>query len=205
MRGVQTISYELAEQSEGKLAHVFVPAGGGGLTLAVARGFEHPETRCTPAIHCVQPVGNDTIATPLRRGDERARAVDCKTNISGLQVPNVMDGDDVIAACRRSGGNGFLVGDEDIWRIQAALAREEGIFAEPAGAVSVAAALAAIAADEIPRHQTVACIVTGSGFKDSASVDRMIEKQEVPTIELEELLRRADQSIGSNGKSGRRR
>src|SRR5262249_33786668 len=114
MRGVQTISYELAEQSSGTLAHVFVPAGGGGLTLAVGRGFEHPDTRCTPAVHCVQPEGNDTIATALRRGDARARAVDCKTEISGLQVPNVMDGDDVITACRRSGGNGFLVADEDV-------------------------------------------------------------------------------------------
>ena len=42
MAGVQTISYELAEQSAAaKLAirHVFVPGGGGGLTLAIARGF----------------------------------------------------------------------------------------------------------------------------------------------------------------------
>ena len=38
MTGVQTISYELAEQLE-NIDHVFVPAGGGGLTLAVARGF----------------------------------------------------------------------------------------------------------------------------------------------------------------------
>ena len=40
MRGVQTISYELADQLQGKIDHVFVPAGGGGLVLAVARGFE---------------------------------------------------------------------------------------------------------------------------------------------------------------------
>jgi threonine synthase len=205
MRGVQTISYELAEQCDGALAHVFVPAGGGGLTLAVARGFEHPDPRCGPAVHCVQPEGNDTIATPLRRGDTRARAVDGKTRISGLQVPNVMDGDDVIAACRRSGGNGFLVADEDVWRTQAALAREEGIFSEPAGAVSVAAALAAIAAGEVPSDQSIACVVTGSGFKDSSSVDRMIAARDVPTIELQELLQSEGQSIGSNGNSGRRR
>ena len=42
MSGVQTISYELAEQAGEigvALDHVFCPAGGGGLTLAVARGF----------------------------------------------------------------------------------------------------------------------------------------------------------------------
>src|SRR3546814_18898016 len=40
MTGVQTISYELAEQIPEGIDHVFCPAGGGGLTLAVARGFE---------------------------------------------------------------------------------------------------------------------------------------------------------------------
>jgi len=40
MAGVQTISYELAEALRGESLQVFCPAGGGGLTLAVARGFE---------------------------------------------------------------------------------------------------------------------------------------------------------------------
>ena len=38
MTGVQTIAYELAEQQP-ELDHVFAPAGGGGLCVALARGF----------------------------------------------------------------------------------------------------------------------------------------------------------------------
>jgi threonine synthase len=184
MQGVQTISYELAEQAEGAIDHVFVPAGGGGLTLAVARGFEG--TRGL-RIECVQPDGNATIAGPLRKGSDRAREVACTTKISGLQVPSVLDGHDVIAACRASGGTGHLVRDEDVWNMQSQLAREEGIFCEPAGAVSVAGALNAIRAGEVARDAIVCCVVTGTGFKDVPSIDRMLAGSSCPTISLDEM------------------
>jgi threonine synthase len=38
MRGVQSIAYELAEDTSGNLDHVFCPAGSGGLVLAAVRG-----------------------------------------------------------------------------------------------------------------------------------------------------------------------
>ncbi len=184
MAGVQTISYELAAQVNGSIDHVFVPAGGGGLTLAVARGFnEGSGTR----IECVQPAGNATIAAPLREGLGTAREVSCTTQISGLQVPSVLDGHDVIAACRASGGTGHLVRDDDVWDVQARLAREEGIFCEPAGAVSVAGALAAIRVGEVAREAGVCCIVTGTGFKDAPAVDRMVSASSCPTLSLDEM------------------
>ena len=39
MTGVQSIAFELEEQLQ-TINHIFCPAGGGGLTLSVARGFE---------------------------------------------------------------------------------------------------------------------------------------------------------------------
>lgn len=188
MSGVKSISFELAEQAA-DVRHVFSPAGGGGLTLAVARGFEQiaaPTHPCRPSVHCAQPEGNDTIATPLRDGLIQARDVACTTRIGGLQVPTVIDGNEVIHACRRSGGTGHLVGDEDVWATQARLAREEGIFCEPAGAVSVAAALDARATGLIGQHDCVCCLITGIGFKDSPSIGRMISGS-CPTIECSDI------------------
>src|SRR5262249_18129772 len=99
MSGVKTISYELMAQTAGRIDHVLVPAGGGGLTLAVARGFwdliEQGDYSISPRVHCVQPSGNDTIASCLRDGASCARATTCTTEISGLQVASVLDGDDV--------------------------------------------------------------------------------------------------------------
>lgn len=187
MSGVETIAFELEEALGSRTDHVFIPAGGGGLCLAVARGFEKSES-ATPAIQCVQPDGNNTIAGPLREGRDHGRKADpCTTTISGLQVPNLLDANEVIAACRQSGGTGHLVADEFIHACQRRLAREEGIFAEPAGAVALAGALQAAERGEIDRDATIICLVTGSGFKDDASVDRMIADVESPLIELEDF------------------
>jgi threonine synthase len=109
----------------------------------------------------------------LQDGTDQAQAVTCTTSISGLQVPSVLDGNDVIAACRRSGGTGHLVDDEMVFETQRRLAREEGVFCEPAAAVSVAAALQACRDKYIDPRANVVCLITGSGFKDSPSLAQM--------------------------------
>jgi len=171
MSGVQTLGFEIAEafSSEGVLGadteiNVFSPAGGGGLTLAVARGFTtaaaHGAWPGRARIHCVQPAGNDTMATALRDGSVRARAVESRTAISGLQVGSVIDGDAVIEACRRSGGQGHAVTDERVWEWQGRLARAE-----------------------LHPDDTVVCLVTGSGFKDERSLVRMTGDNIAPLVD----------------------
>jgi threonine synthase len=187
MTGVQTLAYELAEQLPEGIDHVFTPAGGGGLTLGVARGFERVRqqghSQSAPAVHCVQPEGNDTIASPLRQGGDRARDCECTTRIGGLQVPKVADGNQVLEACRASGGTGYLVGDEAVYRIQARMAREEGVFAEPAGAVALAGVLEARARGELEADSRVVCLVTGSGFKDEVAIERILKGRSAPMME----------------------
>jgi threonine synthase len=194
MNGVQTIGYELIEQAAqmGRpIDHVFSCAGGGGLTLAVTRGLaravEQAGSGRSPAVHCVQPEGNNTMAGPLRDGLDRAQACACTPRIGGLQVPSVLDGDAVIAACRAGGGTGYLVQDEEVWNVQARLAREEGIFCEPAAAVPLAGALQAAQNGDIDPDATVVCLVTGIGFKDEVSVDAMVADADCPTISIQEL------------------
>ncbi len=183
MSGVRSLGLEIAEQLP-DVAHVFSPAGGGGLTLATAQGLQNC---ANAAVHCVQPAGNDTIATPLRKGASAARDVNCASQISGLQVANVIDGDAVIEACRASGGTGHAVEDELIWETQRRLAEEEGVFAEPAAAVALAGALQARENGELTEDENVVCLVTGSGFKDSASVDRLIASRTCPILDAADL------------------
>lgn len=194
MAGVKTIGYELARQSrtlDKPLEHVFCPAGGGGLTLATALGLieaaECGDIDRPPAIECVQPAGNNTIAGPLREGRDTGREVTCTSTISGLQVPGVLDAYEVIAACRQTGGTGHLIEDDAVYRAQKRLAREEGIFCEPAGAVALAGLLKAVEGGEINRQASCACLVTGSGFKDPPGIDRMIADADCPTVSFEKL------------------
>ena len=191
MSGVQTVSFELAEQSACPIDHVFCPAGGGGLCVAVARGFQQLLDRerisRIPAIECVQPDGNNTIAGPLRAGADRAQEVDCTSKVSGLQVASVVDGHLAIKECRPTGGTGHLVTDEYVWEIQKRLAREEGVFTEPAGAVALAGALQATANGAVDSDAMIVCMVTGSGFKDEVAVDRINADIECPMLDADTI------------------
>jgi threonine synthase len=189
MAGVQTISWELAEQSPETIDHVFSPSGGGGLTLAVARGFEMTDSQ-SPAVHCVQPLGNNTIAGPLREGRDHAQSCGaCTSEISGLQVAGVIDGHDTLAACRKSGGTGQLVDDHSVFSFQKRLAREEAIFTEPAGAVALAGAVKALEEGVLSPNDKIICLVTGSGFKDNLALQRMIKGEDCPVVDSLEAFK----------------
>lgn len=198
MSGVKSISHELFEQADsidGKAwHHVFCMAGGGGLTLAVSLGFEQlqqaGQLQTLPRVECVQPEGNNTISGPLRDGLNLAQTVQCTSRISGLQVPQVIDGNEVIAACQRNGGTGHVVNDAFVWETQARLAREEGIFAEPAASTAVAGALQAARHGDLDLEANIVCLITGSAFKDPPSLDAMVQSFSAPMIELQDLQRR---------------
>ncbi|MBO9611340.1 MAG: pyridoxal-phosphate dependent enzyme [Dyadobacter sp.] len=180
MSGVETIVAEIAEVLPADV-QLFVPAGGGGLTLAVCRGAEQVGTGF--AVHCVQPEGNDTIVSALRNGDAAAVPVKASTTaVSGLQVASVIDGDAVIGHCRRSGGNGHRVSDEQVFGWQRALAQKEGIFCEPAGAVAVAGLENALRQNEVDKSRPVVCLITGSGFKDMNAVDQRFQLPPTDTM-----------------------
>jgi len=185
MQGVQTIAYEIADELA-EVDQVFVPAGGGGLTFAIAKGFEvwsNVGLFRTPKVNCVQPTGNDTIASAIRNKMDRAQEIgQSTTSISGLQVPNIIDGNLVVPICQKCYGNGFVVEDQTVFDWQKKLALTEGIFCEPAAAVSVAGFVEAIKAKEIDPQETVVCIITGHGFKDARSTELMTSDNHIKHI-----------------------
>ena len=85
-------------------------------------------------------------------------------------------------AMTSSGGAVNAVTDEQILEAYRFLAREEGVFCEPAAAVPLAGALQARAEGLVADDATVVCLVTGSGFKDSASVERMAADRPCPLV-----------------------
>ncbi|MCA8998226.1 MAG: pyridoxal-phosphate dependent enzyme [Planctomycetaceae bacterium] len=191
MSGVQTMAFELAEQLPEGIDHVFCPAGGGGLCVAMAQGFQRLQERGQlprlPSVECVQPTGNNTIAGPLREGRDHAQEIACTTEVSGLQVASVVDGHLAVQGCRATGGTGHLVTDEFVWETQRRLAREEGVFTEPAGAVALAGALQAAEQGDVSRDAKIVCVVSGSGFKDTHAVDRMNQDVDCPMLDMDAI------------------
>ncbi|MBD3625028.1 MAG: pyridoxal-phosphate dependent enzyme [Rhodobacteraceae bacterium] len=173
MEGIKTIAYEVHDDLPG-VTDMFLPVGGGGLFVATSRGFADLVSagvrEKAPRMHAVQPSGNDTVATPLRDGATKARAVSTSTTISGLGVGYILDGDEVIDHARSSSGTGQLIDEDEVRAVQRRLAVEEGILVEPAGAVSVAGALQAAQRGELSGEGSVVCVLTGHGFKDPATL-----------------------------------
>ncbi|MFO1095441.1 MAG: pyridoxal-phosphate dependent enzyme [Planctomycetaceae bacterium] len=102
-------------------------------------------------------------------------------------MPNVIDGQMALSECRATGGTGHAVSDELIWDTQLRLAREEGIFTEPAGAAALAGVLDAAHRGGLRSDAHIACVVTGTGFKDEASVTRMLGNATAPMLDLRDL------------------
>lgn len=188
MSGIRSIAYEIQMQLDA-VDHVFCQAGGGGLAIGAAQGYlqlhEEGSIDVVPKVHVVQPTGNDTIATPLRDGDAQARDIQCTTKVSGLQVASVTDGHIAVTECRKTDGTGYLVEDEFVWKIQKDLARSEGVFCEPAAAVSVCGAINALQMGEIQADDVIVCPITGSGFKDPKSVERLVSDLDCPIVSNE--------------------
>lgn len=75
-----------------------------------------------------------------------------------------------MAAIRESRGNAVALNDAEILEAQSLTARLTGVFAEPAGAVSVAAAKKLRGRGVIGRDELVVCNITGHGLKQPDAI-----------------------------------
>ena len=191
MEGVKTISLEICHQMESAPDHVFVPVGGGGLFVECFRGFEEALQNKTiqrmPRLHAVQPEGCATVVGPLAQGRRRAEPVTCTSQISGLQVASVLDAQQVIDQVVETQGSGQMVSDESVFSWQRRMIREEGIYAEPAGAAALAGLVSAVDQGLVGPDDKVVCLVTGNGFKDLKSIESSVGDATIPLIEVDSV------------------
>ena len=83
---------------------------------------------------------------------------------------------------RESGGVAVAVDDDDLIESVQNLSKFAGIFAEATGASSVASLKKLEDKGILKRGDTVVCLITGSGFKDSYTIEEYVE---IPAKELE--------------------
>lgn len=195
MDGAKAIAYEIAEAIGDGVDRVYLPAGGGGLASAVIRGFqEYLELGIIsrlPLIVAAQADGCAPIVNSFRAGGELETVETITTTISGVQLGAPPDGDLLLQLLRQVGGEVTSVSDDFIYSAQARLAREEGLFVEPAAALSVAALIADFAADRIKPDESVVCVLTGSGFKVREAIERMANvDQPIREISVDSLEQR---------------
>lgn len=89
-----------------------------------------------------------------------------ETVASAIRIGHPQSWDYAVAAQRESNGWFTAFSDAEILHTQKQLAELEGIFCEPASAISVTGMLAEVASGAIPAGSIVVCTLTGHGLKD---------------------------------------
>ena len=193
MEGAKTIAYEICQQLNGEAPDVvYVPVGGGGLLSSIWKGFKewHAAGHIArlPRMVAVQPLGCDPITQAWQAGRPVQQIDDCKSAVSGIILTSPPDGDLVLQDLRESDGWALSIPDEVTYQAQSELARQEGLFVEPAAAVVWAAARADRQSGRLQGDETVIALLTGIGFKDSAAIQKMTDDIALPLIEANDIL-----------------
>jgi len=150
--GQKTAALEIIEQLGGPPDVLALPYGGGGNTVAYAKGFLE--------------AGFPTLEIVPVQAADRAT-----TGASAIRIPTPVHRLEVDDALVRGGGTVVSVTDDEIAAAWRSLARAEGIFCEPASA----AALAGVDLWGFAKGARVVLVLTGHGLKDPDALDRMPE------------------------------
>lgn len=197
VEGPKTMFYEIVEQLGWSLPDfLLVPTGSGCLMTGLWKGcrdfIELGFIDGCPRFVVVQPEGNQPLVKAIHEGknfEEIEPTPHPSSVASGLLDPYPWDGDGAMEAVAKSGGAGVAVSDEEIMWAVKALAKLEGIFAEPSGAAGLAGLRKLLQEGFIDRGDTAVVLVTGSGLKEPEKITKLYP--EPPTIppEIETLKR----------------
>lgn len=183
--GKKTAALEIVEQLDFEPPDaVIVGAGDGCILGGLWKGFEDARrlgwTTRAPRLFGVQAEGAAPLAHAFARGDAIATPEPARTVADSICVGTPRDHIKALRAARASGGAIVAVPDSEILAAIGLLAREGGVFAEPAGAAPLAGLLSLRARGLIAPSERVLLLVTGNGLKDTASARQSVDRRPVP-------------------------
>lgn len=172
VEGKKSVSIELFEQLGRKIPDaVYIPSGDGVILSGVYKGFSdlHRAGLIShiPKLICVQAAGSAAISNAFTTGEENVLK-SAETMADSISVASPAAGRLAVTALRNSRGWSTIVSDQDISDAQMELAKQAGLFVEPAAA----AAWAGVRADtekikkQFGSEAEITVLLTGTGFKD---------------------------------------
>lgn len=162
LEGQKTAAFEIVDDLGRAPDILALPVGNAGNITAYWKGFvEYARVKgiALPRMWGFQAAG----AAPLVHGKPVAHP---QTIATAIKIGNPASWRGAIAARDESGGLIDAVSDDEIRAAHAYLARQEGLFVEPASAAGVAGILKYAREGKLARGQTIVCILTGTGLKD---------------------------------------
>jgi threonine synthase len=202
-QGQKTVAFEVVEALGDAPDYHALPVGNAGNIGAHWAGYS--EAACVETSACAYcngkcPFHRKKIATrrPIMLGYQasgsapivRGRPVENPETIAtAIRIGNPASWALAVNAQRESGGWFAECTDEEILRVQKLLADTEGIFCEPASAISVAGVLKDLDQGRIGDGSTIVCTLTGHGLKDPDTAIAQCVKPQTVDAELSEIER----------------
>lgn len=200
--GKKSYAYELADDFDGRVPDwVIHPTAGGTGIYAMWKGFKELLALGwidrAPKLAAAQSEAAAPIVAAFEKGAvDVAPVVARETVAESIQVGNPVSlGWRALAALRESNGAATALSDQEILDAQALTGSFAGIFAEPAGAASVATARRLRAAGVIGRDEIVVCNLTGHGLKQPEAI-RFAENEFTPIAPTLDALREKITQLG---------
>ena len=163
IEGQKTAAFEIVDVLGDAPDVHCIPVGNAGNITAYWRGYNEDHAagraRTLPRMLGWQAAG----AAPLVSGEP---VLHPETVATAIRIGNPASWDGAIAARDESGGIIDAVTDIEILHAYRVLAAEEGVFAEPASAASVAGLIKAHDQGLLNPGERIVCTLTGHGLKD---------------------------------------
>jgi threonine synthase len=176
LEGQKTGAFEVCDQLGRAPDYHLIPVGNAGNITAYWRGYReyHRAGRVKelPRMVGFQAAG----AAPIY---ENRIIEEPRTIATAIRIGNPASWGPALEAMKDSRGWIDIVTDEEIVRAYRLLAREEGIFMEPASAATVAGLIKLVKAGRFEPGSTLVLTLTGHGLKDP---DTALESASRPTV-----------------------
>lgn len=165
----RTFAYGIVQQLGRAPDTVLIPCGGGAGMVAAHDAFREMFAAGVidrmPRLVGVQLQACDPTARAFHEGRDAVTPVDKKPSLSdAIMNNNPYWGRYCLQAVRETGGTMISVSDADFIRTIRELGREEGLFTEPAGSVSVAALRYLVKVPGFENPGLTVCNLTGHGL-----------------------------------------
>src|SRR5216110_2823012 len=190
--GSKTVAYEIAEQLGWRFpSAVVAPMAGGSLLTKLRKGFGEFGAAGlvaggVPRLYGAQASGCAPIVRLVERGGELQPELP-RTICRSLAIGNPADGAFAARAIRETGGWAAAVGDAELVDGIRFLAQDAGVFAETAGGVTAAAALALARDGRLGPEDEVVLCVTGHGLKTLEAVGNALPEAPVIAARLRDV------------------
>ena len=171
--GKKIMGYELAEEFGWELPDVIIyPTGGGTGLVGMWKAFKEMtalgwlESNKRPRMVAVQADGCAPVVEAFKSGSQFCDFwMGARTLASGLRVPKSFADQIILNDLRESDGTAVAVSDEIIVEAQKKLAYQEGIFAAPEGAATLAGLEQLVKDGWVLPDEKIVLFNTGTGLK----------------------------------------